>query len=1645
MNKCKRFSRSLFLAVVTATLFGSPVLTNTSLAQTSWFITNGSTSTGNQISYYGYSVAGATPVGPTTIASGLATPSGARNDRLYVYGANASATFDGATAEVNCFGIGNVAGHVDTLNLTNGTVLNVRNGTNNMLWVGGAGTGTLNILSGSKVTVTNGLAVGFSDGTGDGTVLVSGAGSTLTVNGGNGLQLGGLTADLTGKKGVLAVENGGTVNVTTLLEVGKNATGAGEVWVKQGGTLTAVMTHTGNGTTYLDGGVLNLNLRNNEGTGRFRFASNGGTLNLKGGTINLNSVNGYWGNGTSEIHLSLGAGTNLSIANGSHTNIQPVFHLDRLNCNRYYDDSTVGAYATKLYMNNTDSGAYTSYLDSYCWPVGIVNAGTEDTPVTFNAAGGSYRFQTLNVGADGKSGYLVLKGGSGTWLGGASTFTDPQMKGGMVIGEIGNAAGSGTVVLSEGTTLKRTDANQYSSDRNIHIGVGLGAGRLIFDGGLTDTTWNKTYLGANGTIEIASGDYSVAARNIMQNDGHFEVSGGKLGMGGQTIKMAAISSEGAVYQSGTAVSQLLLDNTAAPYSGTVGTMSGVQYIEVHAIAGTEANPVVIGEAGKTTNYGVRVLGSGGLEGQSGYLKLAGGADTKIYVQGAPGTNGGLNIGNRANTTGTLIVGENVKVTVNGDTTPRVGNAGTGTITVEAGGSITNTQSVLVASAATGKGTVNLYGSWTSTDTVYLGGYNAAGGTGTVNVYDGGNLTVKNNGISFWGDKSSVNIYEGGSVNSILNFGNATKAELNIQGGTFTGHVNGQNEYYTDKTLAINIKDGGTFNLTAGGARINSVTGTGDFIINNSGGLLNISGNDAIVGNTFTGGNIYNDARAGSNSVLYFNSTANAYQGVISGRQGNGTTTSGTIDGVVNVGTETTPVTFSATKSTSYGQYGIKNDTGMAFRNFIVGGDILNKNAVDNASGKYNNDGVNANAYALLDGGTYSVGLNSNGLIVGQGKTDTGVLKLQNGAKFTSDGATIRIGVFGTGELIITGSSQVGTNNQVALVGYAGGTGDGTITVDGAGSKFYVNQLHLGGYQPEAASRGASGTVNISNGGTVTINNNTYVGMDAAKGVLNIDGGTLTTNNLTLAENVGQINFLSATQTATPITVSGTTSLNGSISVNVSGVDFTAGPITLIDSATMTKGAGFTVQGIQNNAGGNHVDWSISNGDLKIGEVQDIYTSDNIYLAKTASYGKWNTAGNWKNPDGTVKTSAPNAQSLVIIGTDSAGNAMNITGTKDAAFSSIYVGYNLKADNSGVEISKGTFFIESDNSVTGRFNLGNGSLTAFGGQNTKINGTIVVEGAGSLGANGDNRKLNITADISSYSAAAPGSLTISSALNSAGGETVGKDGGGAIVLSGNNANYHGEWILGTSTRRATITANSVDALGTGSTITMTNNVATNANPGVAGSNRGQTLNVNATQINISKLSLGTLSQVNLANGIEFHVGEITKETGAQDNYAINWGNNETKVYVQKMGSVQNNVAIALNQQKGELNLYAGNDSYLADYSLGAEATLNLLTTPTDYLGFTLADGKTATLAGTINVLLEGENWYAPIGKEYLFAGTDFDFVTRSLDDINAPYAWLLGQDAGGIYAFRDAARVPEPASWALLILSCAGLYFWRRKK
>jgi len=184
------------------------------------------------------------------------------------------------------------------------------------LFIGYTGIGALNISGGAQVTNDGYAYVGYAQGS-LGTVTIDGAGSTWTSNG-PVTVIGGNDFSGPGGTGVVTVRNGGTFNTndaalgldTTELAAGTvNVTGVGSTW----NAANIYVGYSGTGAINIaDGGVVNSSGSMSIG----ECACSSGTASVSGGSkLNVGSdlYVGNFGNGTMIVS---GQGTNVSVGGG---------------------------------------------------------------------------------------------------------------------------------------------------------------------------------------------------------------------------------------------------------------------------------------------------------------------------------------------------------------------------------------------------------------------------------------------------------------------------------------------------------------------------------------------------------------------------------------------------------------------------------------------------------------------------------------------------------------------------------------------------------------------------------------------------------------------------------------------------------------------------------------------------------------------------------------------------------------------------------------------------------------------------------------------------------------------------------------------------------------------------------------------------------------------------------------------------------------------------------------------------------------------------------------------------------------------------------------------------------------------------------
>ena len=148
----------------------------------------------------------------------------------------------------------------------------------------------------------------------------------------------------------------------------------------------------------------------------------------------------------------------------------------------------------------------------------------------------------------------------------------------------------------------------------------------------------------------------------------------------------------------------------------------------------------------------------------------------------------------------------------------IGNNGTGTLNVNAAGTLTSTSGADIASSVNSNGAATVAGTWNhSGGSIFVGGSAAvAGGTGGLTVNTGGTLAVTGagNGITTYQGHGTLTL-NGGTVNTpnltVPLMPVLTAGVLNITGGAYSS--SNDNLYVmagTGKTLSVNLLNGSTF-------------------------------------------------------------------------------------------------------------------------------------------------------------------------------------------------------------------------------------------------------------------------------------------------------------------------------------------------------------------------------------------------------------------------------------------------------------------------------------------------------------------------------------------------------------------------------------------------------------------------------------------------------------------------------------------------------------------------------------------------------------------------------------------------------------------------------------------------------------------
>ncbi len=786
-------------------------------------------------------------------------------------------------------------GYVDSLGafagVTGNLIVDGANSTwnnlNDFVNVGGPGVGNVTIQNGGNATVTS-MAVDGT-GTGYGTVTITGANSTMYVNGyltvgyggqGNLTVADGGLLDTTGAfSGVqlgLFTDGNGTVTVTganstwnvgagTTLDIGDGSQGA--LMIEDSGVVNAdgmtIGDETGaQGNVTVTGSGARLTL-----TADLYMANNGGTGGLDilcgGNVTGTNAHVGYFA-GAAYVTVD-GAGSvwnnsgNVNVAEGA-TGMITVTNGGLLSTN----SATVGYGADG---SVTVDGANSTWINSTGLEVGGSGNGTvtvENGGNFTNGISGEGYIDTLGS-FSGETGTIIVDGANSTWNE-LNDFIDIGLDGvGNVSVRNGGYANMTAPAIGEngdGTGLVTVDGTNSTLKMNYYVMVGdSGNGTLtVSGGGLLDTTQaGSTTLGNNGT---GNGTVIVTGANSTWNGSGSDLYVGIDGVGNLSV-----------LDGGNVTSQFVSIGGYDPTdfgsgSATVSGTNSTWNIEAALYVGDGGNgTLVIADGGK-----VKVTGNDFNFG-SGYIGYGSSANGTVTVTGANSTwcnaedlyVGYMGTGNLSIMDGGKVTNFNAFIgavgsgnaTVDGagsrwdsDGDMVVGLGGTGNLTISGGGKVTSgngMSTVGFSDGAVGGVTVTGSGStWVNFGDLYVGG----GGQGTVDIADGGTLKVSGGNLILGASDSAV-------ANVTVDAGGTLKVGgtdgIQTQGGSYTLTLAGGTlgVIGADLTTSVNITLGSGTDTTIGTGDLNA-TLSGTVM---GGGGINKTGNGTLtlaVANSYTG-------------------------------------------------------------------------------------------------------------------------------------------------------------------------------------------------------------------------------------------------------------------------------------------------------------------------------------------------------------------------------------------------------------------------------------------------------------------------------------------------------------------------------------------------------------------------------------------------------------------------------------------------------------------------------------------------------------------------------------------------------------------------------------------------------------------------
>jgi T5SS/PEP-CTERM-associated repeat protein len=611
-------------------------------------------------------------------------------------------------------------------------------------------------------------------------ILVTGVGSSLTHD--NFLEV----ADYRPES--VTIQSGGSV-----------ITGSGSVGADPFFGSTGTVNVIGAGSTW-SMGVTNLDV-GDQSAGILNINDGGAVSNHNGnigfagdGTVNVNGAGSKWTN-TGGLFMGRGSNGTLNItAGGLVTNVNGALGTDT-GGDGFANVSGAGAKWTNSgQLTVGDNTEATGHLT-------IENGGAVSNT---NAIIGNFGvFSTFPAAV----GTVDVIGAGSTWTNGgdlsvgrAGIGTLSVADGGAVSNNVGYVAHAPD---SEGYVTVSGEGSKWTSTGNLEVGR-QGSGTLrIIDGGEVTGFNNQVGGSVSSTPGVGAGEVLVSGPGSTLSS-EFNTHIGYRGTGTLTIENG-----GNVTDANAFIATFSSSTGTATVTGAGSTWTNTDSIN---IGSSGDGTLVIEKGGTVTNTdghigpspgsigAVTVQGAGSTWNMTGELFLGAQGTGSLTVK--KGGSVSSNSGNIARAGGTPF--GSASVTVNGAGSAwtnanelRIGNNGTGTLTVENGGAVSNTDAYIgTTPGSTGTVTVEGYGAtWNVDGRLSVAGdasTSTSGGNGTLDINEGGTVTVTQDTAIF---SNGIVRLQGGTLDT---------ASVGFQGA-------GGQFLFTSGTLHVGIYNGNLLN------------------------------------------------------------------------------------------------------------------------------------------------------------------------------------------------------------------------------------------------------------------------------------------------------------------------------------------------------------------------------------------------------------------------------------------------------------------------------------------------------------------------------------------------------------------------------------------------------------------------------------------------------------------------------------------------------------------------------------------------------------------------------------------------------------------------------------------------------------------